>query len=620
MKPKIILNCFPPVLTTQPSPALSILKSFMLVRGYHVDIKYWNHFLLDFQIRYLGNIVYTKDTNTALLPFINYIWVQSRKRLDNSNIKNMLLSMNPLWYNLGFDYVENRMREYASEFEQIITSEILKMNLDKCQIFGITTKFYQWICGGIIAQKVKELFPEIKIVAGGFGTSDEALAMMSNFEYYDFAIWGEGEYPLLHFCDALETSSNTETPNLIYRNRDGIPHISQSIKKDYFDLSSDIHPDFSDFFTQNTNSFGINLTFEGSRGCHWKRCKFCYLNDGYRYRIKSNENKIKEFKYHIEKYNIRQFIYIGNDVIGKDTGKFEEFLDGLIKLKEEYNDFAIYSLEIITKNINSTIVRKMALAGIQHAVTGYESASNRLLQKINKKNTFASNLLFIKWAIDFSLSFGGINVIQGLMEETADDIFEATDNLFYLRFFLSRKAFKHRMISLRINKSSPYFQDIESNNKLAEWNKCFLSELFPDNYINQSDKYYFFEYKNVNSAAKQWDFFKKVEGHFLNSKYDYQIFKKDNIFHYCEFLDDVLINELAFEEPLHWEVLKSCNHHVISLQDICASVPLLNSNNIVSAVEFLKNEGLIYHNDDFSEIVTPINTDNVLKTTKIISS
>ena len=611
MKSEIILNCFPPAYTMKPSPALSILKSFITFHGYRVDVKYWNCVFESYRIGFIeGNTNNFDEYHANLLPFINYLWVQNGKKLNNSNIKNLLLAINPSWYNLGTDYVEKKMMQYANDLEQIITTEILKANLETYQIFGVTAKFNQWICGGIVAQKVKKLFPEIKIVVGGFGTYNEALAMMNNFDYYDYAIWGEGEYPLLHLCEAIDSSSYSETPCLIYRDKDSIPQISMSKKKQYFDFNSGIFPDYSDFFTQKQNNMGsIRLPFELSRGCHWNKCRFCYESEGYKYRTKSNENKIKELKHQIEKYNILKFSSVGNDDLGNNIDMFEDFLDDLIKLKQEYPEFSIDTLEIITKNITSTIIKKMALGGVRYVQIGYESPSNKLLQKIKKKNTFASNLLFIKWAKEFYVSVVNANVIQGLLEETADDIFEATENLFYLRFFLSKKVFRHNMIPLKINKSSSYFQELEKNNKLPDWNVCFLSELLPDNFHNQEDRYNLFDYENKNAVAMQWKIFNKVESHYINSKYDYKIINNKDVIYYREYLDNTLINELAFEDRFHWDVLQSCNHKVISLKELCTSLPLFNTNDIMSAIESLKSEGLLYHNDDFSEIVTPINTD-----------
>lgn len=80
----------------------------------------------------------------------------------------------------------------------------------------------------------------------------------------------------------------------------------------------------------------------------------------------------------------------------------------------------------------------MALAGFESVQIGYESPSNNLLEKIHKKNTFASNLFFIKWANELGIRINGANVLRNLLEETTDDIKESIDNLYFLRFYFQK--------------------------------------------------------------------------------------------------------------------------------------------------------------------------------------
>jgi len=134
MKPKILLNCFPPVSTVYPSLALSVLKSFLTVNGYEPDVKYWNIALKEFATKFFeGRQEYMGDYDN-LMPYINYMWVRSNENLENCNIKYKLLSMFPRWYNLEADYVEKRMARFANELEEIIASEISKIGLELSEI------------------------------------------------------------------------------------------------------------------------------------------------------------------------------------------------------------------------------------------------------------------------------------------------------------------------------------------------------------------------------------------------------------------------------------------------------------------------------------------------------
>lgn len=74
-------------------------------------------------------------------------------------------------------------------------------------------------------------------------------------------------------------------------------------------------------------------------------------------------------------------------------------MDCLIEVRTIEPKFKIASVEIITKGLDDQLIKKMAEAGILSAQIGWESASNELLRKIDKKNTLASNLFFIKYAV-----------------------------------------------------------------------------------------------------------------------------------------------------------------------------------------------------------------------------
>lgn len=83
----------------------------------------------------------------------------------------------------------------------------------------------------------------------------------------------------------------------------------------------------------------------------------------------------------------------------------------------------------------------MSLANFESVQIGYESPSNTILKSIKKNNTFASNLFFIKWALQFGINLSGINILRNLLEEDDDGIKEGINNLFYMRFILSSKNF-----------------------------------------------------------------------------------------------------------------------------------------------------------------------------------
>lgn len=69
-----------------------------------------------------------------------------------------------------------------------------------------------------------------------------------------------------------------------------------------------------------------------------------FLNTGYKSRSKSSDVIIDEIRTYIKVYGVKRFLFLDNDIIGGDIKRFNNLLDGLIKIREDYNDFPYYQL------------------------------------------------------------------------------------------------------------------------------------------------------------------------------------------------------------------------------------------------------------------------------------
>lgn len=378
----------------------------------------------------------------------------------------------------------------------------------------------------------------------------------------------------------------------------------------YVDLNKS-KMDFSDYF-KSIQGFSLDqelsLPIEGGRGCSWKQCKFCFLNTGYKYRTKTNEQIIREIKEQVERYEVNRVLFLDNDIIGADMDNFIELLDMLIEYRKENNDFSILLAEIVTKGVPFNVIKKMALAGFESVQIGYESPSNNLLEKIHKKNTFASNLFFIKWANELGIRINGANVLRNLLEETTDDIKESIDNLYFLRFYFQKRLVCHSYSFLSVAKSSPYYRTLLKTNRLTEWGQSHLAQFTPENYMSLEDKFILFfdfikpEYNHL------WDTFQQIEQHYINNIYDYQLIIESNSVFYREFYNNTLIKEIEFEtDDIYWEVLQLCDSEVLSIEQITRKLGNKKSKEGETLPEVILNlekEGLLYCNDNKTEIVT----------------
>ncbi|MDR0891778.1 MAG: B12-binding domain-containing radical SAM protein [Mediterranea sp.] len=626
---KVVLNWMPPGMIEMPSPSMSILKQYLGSNGYPVEVAYWNIKLNSLMAEFVwqGDNSFANNEFDAELLFYNYLAIKSKDATVYARIKAILISKKPQYLAEG-SYVFNRhMETYAKKLDKFIDEQIDSMDLDDALCIGMSVNLYQWICSSIIARKIKDRRRDIPIVIGGIGTKESAISFLNSFEQFDIALWGEGEASSLKLVDCLDKNSLEllpTIPNIAYRDGD-IVETSNEVNHTYIDLSTkEVLPDFEDYFAQmfSKDSYytkdAVSLFVESSRSCHWRRCQFCYLNTGYKYRLKSIQTIDAEIREAINKYHVHSFNFLDNDLIGNDMERFDSLLNTLIAIKDDYPRFRIGLAEIITKGIEASYIRKMAMAGFVHVQIGYESASNAILKKIHKKNTFASNLLFIKFASKYNIAVGGVNIIRGLLEETTEDILEAIENLHCLRFFFKGGLFRHSMTNLGVMHSSRYYNAVSGDNDKFKFN-TILEYLLPQGYIKQEeiDKCTIIE-KMCCDTEKMWDCFSAVEAYYLKNQRTYQMFRLDALLLYQERLNNEIVNELEIEySSLEYLILENSNKSILEFSKLTELMSDKGYKDMLDCelcniLENMKDEGLIYTPSDYSELIAIVDIDSAI--------
>ncbi len=306
-----------------------------------------------------------------------------------------------------------------------------------------------------------------------------------------------------------------------------------------------------------------------------------------------------------------QVSFLDYDIVGTRHLNFVDLLNKLIKLKGDYPDFTIRLAEIVTKDLSYTIIKKMVLAGFRQVQIGYESPSANLLSKIDKKNTFASNLFFIKWATCFNIKVKGANILRNLLEETEEDIKESIANLNYLRFILPTNSMRHQLSYLAVSETSPYYKELNSGGKLEEWSSL-MDRLVTGSYIAKEDRpVLFFDYVK-RTHHPLWDTFEKAENHYVNNRYKYTLLYNDGIVFYKEYYNDKLIKDIEFSiVEVDWRILEQTNKRILSEQQLIYkfSSEGISEEAIKAGIQELRREGILYVSPDHTEIFTVLNTD-----------
>lgn len=605
----VILNWMLPAIPSFPSPAMSLLKSQLQSIGYEVKVVYWNFKLMPVIEYYWGG---TRDENEDhLIYYLSPIFAYWAVELNDANAIEMLQEY---WNkkNTGREKTKEDFLAHISEnisiFKGIIAKVLQDYHYGECLFAGYYQKLFQMYGADIIVREQKRNFPDTVAVLGGIDTKEEALASMDNFPSYDYALWGEGEAILQNLISMLKgQTEKDDVGNLVWRSTDGL-QVSK-LNRQFVTLDDSVMPDYSDYFEQSSiNKAKIRLPIEGSRGCHWARCRFCFHNEGTRYRRKSPQRIAAEIRYQMKKYGIHQISFLDNDTIGKDVNSFKALLQELFVIKSEYPDFHITRAEVVTRSLNAELIKRMAAVGFKDVQIGYESLSDHLLEKIHKCNSFSSNFLYLKWAFLSGIKIRGANLIMNLLEETDDDLKESLDTMRFLRFMLNEKRFLHIYSTLWIKRSSRYFKEIQKNGKLDDW-KVFKSFRFlPSSYLKEQNKYalQFFVKPSYNPL---WDDIEEKEWEYIKHPHCYIIKDHPNgILMYQEYRDE----ELITSEPLShldWEILKSAQEKVVDFCELQSLFVDTAEEVIMESLQKLKRIGILYYYENFRNIVTVINTD-----------
>ncbi|MBI5218298.1 MAG: radical SAM protein [Bacteroidia bacterium] len=609
---KILLNYVPPIRNIYPSAGLSILKSFLSLNGWTATIKYWNILMDDL----MNDFPYSDKRN--LIPFLVILADDYKDKESLRKIISYLKSQNPKFLNGSYTKYKIFLKELKSKTYNIIDEEFKKIDFSEIFIFGISLKFYQFIPGMFFARELKKRYPHIKTVVGGIRNNYTATELMEMCPDFDFSIWGEGEYPLLALCHQIEKQNNdfSSIPRLVYRDGSNIEK-SNIAKSDYLDFENYIFPDYSDYpiIDKSMVVFPINSI----RACYWDKCKFCIFSHDYLYRERNPENIIEEIEQLYKKYGIAHFHFIDNDIVGRNANRFIKLLDHIIesagRLKIKYTFWG----EIIHKNLNAEIFRKMAIAGFTSASFGLESISDNLLKKMCKRTNFADNLFALKSSLRFGIKPGG-NILYNLPDESKEDVTECISNLHYLRFFYSDTAnpFSFQYRDFVLQRETRYYSEI-SQEEIDRHNYNHIASLLPEKFLEKRNRFNIFGYTRAPIHYNEWNEFRILENYYKNAGYTYTFLKEKDAINYTELKNSKPVANFKIES-LQWDVLQTLNDCILSFEDLYALLvkkyPDINKpayrtgrQQIENIISFFKSKFLIYYNKDMSAIVSIVNTD-----------
>ncbi|MBU7018368.1 MAG: radical SAM protein [Theionarchaea archaeon] len=603
----MILNCTPPYNLHIPNPALGYLKGFLEAHDISVRNVYWNLVLAESISTFQKGLKEYAPSNDlfSVLP-VMYLFRQL-KSYSETPLHLFYLSI----------YSEEELVNMIHTIKDFIDYYIKVNDLHKTTLAGFTLKSYQWLPALYLIDRLKYLNPDILIVIGGVYNEEQGQAFMKISPQVDFAIYGEGEYPLFSLARAVEEETSIEeVPNLIYRNN-GKMHSTRK-SQNHQDLDSYPFADHSDYIEtfkkvisgrilseyievygrHASDQYPVILPIYGSRSCPWNKCKFCVLNEEYSYRCRTPENIVKEIEYQSEIYKVDSFIFVDTELPG-NVNRFNLLLKLLMHSSAEKEKRYRFFAEISPIFVNSETAYYMQLASFAEIQIGFEGMTDSLLKKMQKRHRFAHNIQALKLGDLYGLTIKGINVIRGTPEETDEDILESCRNVKFLRFLLNR--YTVNPVPLRLDKGSPFYEEVLESERNDWRNNPIWAEVNTGDIIQEDDRFEFFGFTNVEQN-RLWNDFANLLKSYMRQNHSYEWIEYGT----GSFVEEkgLRIYRYVFDRD-ETDLLIFCNS-IKSLSDVKKRLPHLDEKRICEMLDTLKDAGFLYHDKDSNEIISVV--------------
>ncbi|MBW2975189.1 B12-binding domain-containing radical SAM protein, partial [Candidatus Woesearchaeota archaeon] len=235
---------------------------------------------------------------------------------------------------------------------------------------------------------------EITVIVGGIYPTLLPRMIMSD-DNIDYAIMGEGEFRFPRLLKYLENKnfSIEDIDGLAYKKDKEV--IVQKVLNYIQDLDALPFPDYSDLdfyaYANKGNKYSYFIYPQNfpyaftitSRGCPFN-CIFCSSKaiNGPKIRFRSAENVLKEVEWLLEKYKIKEIIFLDDNIYLNRT-RMKKILLGLIELRKKYF-FKWKSPNVAVYALDDEILELAKESGCYQIAIAIESGCEEVLELMKK--------------------------------------------------------------------------------------------------------------------------------------------------------------------------------------------------------------------------------------------
>lgn len=259
--------------------------------------------------------------------------------------------------------------------EQKLHEKIINFKPD---IVGFSMMSLNYLYNYGVIRRIKELFPTIKVAAGGAHVSTVRDEVLKKCEAIDYGVVLEGENTLLELVSGQKDLH--EINGLIYR--EGRNVVYNGDRPFIQDLDSLPYPKYSKFKKEDYMSL---VSIFSSRGCPFE-CIYCSvkLAIGKRFVARSPKNVVDEIEHHYKQGHREFSMRDDNFTLIKE--RVYEFCDEIEKrnLKDIY---LMCDNGVRADKLDYHILKRMRQVGFRMLGLGVESGDDKILKNLKKSAT-----------------------------------------------------------------------------------------------------------------------------------------------------------------------------------------------------------------------------------------
>jgi len=439
-------------------------------------------------------------------------------------MKILLVALNAKYIhvNLAIRSISGYCRKFNPEICEYTINDnvdniIASLHVKKADVIAFSC--YIWNIERIlyIAQSLKKVNPELKIVLGGHEVSYDSAEIMRANPWVDYIIRGEGEIPCYKLFEAIEDNAAIEdVPSLTYRSGDNIQETPLALNGDLNNYPFSYDESIRDFK-------GKIVYYESSRGCPFN-CSYCLSGDNRKVNYLDIERVKREILFFIE--NEVPLVKFVDRTFNADKNRANEIWKFIV----EHSRKTCFHFELAGSLIDDSSIEilKNAPKGIIQFEIGVQSTNEKTISAIGRSIEFQK----VKENVKKILALGNVHVhldlIAGLpfenyetFKKSFDDVVKIRPQVLQLGFLKLLKGSRLRTqegeFGYKYKEKAPY--EIMENNFIAfdEIIKLKNTEDVFEKYYNSGDFTYSIDFL-FEKFVSPFKIFERISNYFEENK------------------------------------------------------------------------------------------------------